>query len=123
MHYFFRFCACKRLFIRMRLLTLLFVSLVKKDELIDHFHYYKLTNKCKDDILFFIYVNLLEYECVHDIWISPVTHDDVKRCPWLRKLPNQDKYVCRIHDVKPEHCSAYPKSRQHAKETRCQGFD
>jgi Fe-S-cluster containining protein len=60
---------------------------------------------------------------IYDIWISPVTHDDVKRCPWLRKLPNQDKCICRIHDVKPEHCRAYPRSRKHAKETGCKGFD
>jgi len=62
-------------------------------------------------------------ECIYDIWISPVTHDDVKRCPWLRKLPNQDKYICRIHDVKPEHCRAYPRSRKHAMKTGCKGFE
>jgi hypothetical protein len=56
------------------------------------------------DILEWVDTIQLGNHCVHDIWISPVTHDDVKRCPWLRKLPNQDKYVCRIHDVKPEHC-------------------
>jgi Fe-S-cluster containining protein len=52
---------------------------------------------------------------VFDIWISPKTGEDVTRCPWLRKLPKQDKYICRIHDVKPEHCREYPKSRKHAK--------
>ena len=51
---------------------------------------------------------------VYDIWISPVTGEDVQRCPWLRKLPNKEKYICRIHDVKPEHCRAYPKSKKHA---------
>ena len=30
--------------------------------------------------------------------LAPVTGDDVKRCPWLRKLPDQDKYICRIHE-------------------------
>jgi Fe-S-cluster containining protein len=57
------------------------------------------------------------------LWISPAKGDDVKRCPWLRKLPNQDKYICRIHDVKPEHCRAYPKSRKHALKTGCRGFE
>jgi hypothetical protein len=58
----------------------------------------------RDDILEWVdTIQLGDDHCVHDIWISPVTHDDVKRCPWLRKLPNQDRYVCRIHDVKPEH--------------------
>lgn len=36
----------------------------------------------------------------------------------IRKLPNQ---YC-IHDLKPEHSRAYPKSREHALETGCQGF-
>jgi hypothetical protein len=59
---------------------------------------------------------------VFDIWISPVTGDDIKRCPWLRKLPNQDKYISRIHDDKPQHCREYPRSRRHAKKTGCRGF-
>ncbi len=75
------------------------------------------------DILEWVDTIQLGDHCIHDIWISPVTHDDVKRCPWLRKLPNQDKYVCRIHDMKPEHCRNYPKSREHALETGCPGFD
>ncbi len=59
---------------------------------------------------------------IHDIWIHP-KHGDVWRCPWLRKLPNKDKYICRIQDVKPEHCRNYPKSRKHAEETGCRGFE
>ncbi|MFT5499971.1 MAG: Fe-S-cluster containining protein, partial [Woeseiaceae bacterium] len=31
------------------------------------------------------------------IWISPVTGEQMLRCPWLRKLPKQDKYACRIY--------------------------
>ena len=75
------------------------------------------------DILAWVDTIQFGEHCVHDIWISPVTHDDVKRCPWLRKLPNQDKYICRIHDLKPEHCRNYPKSRQHAEDTGCPGLD
>ena len=60
---------------------------------------------------------------VYDIWINPVTVDDVQRCPWLRKLPKQDKYICRIHDLKSEHCRAYPRSRKHALKKGCKGFD
>jgi|GEM_PF-1985135 len=58
---------------------------------------------------------------VHDIWIHPQTGEDVSRCPWLRKLPRQEKYVCHIHDMKPEMCRNYPLSRQHAGETGCKG--
>ncbi len=60
---------------------------------------------------------------VYDIWISPVTGDDVSRCPWLRKLPKKNKYICRIHDVKPVHCREYPRSKKHATETGCRGFE
>jgi Fe-S-cluster containining protein len=59
---------------------------------------------------------------IYDIWISPITGDDVQRCPWLRKLPKKDKYICRIHDVKPRHCKEFPRSKKHAKETGCRGF-
>ena len=60
---------------------------------------------------------------IYDIWISPTTGEDVQRCPWLRKLPKKDKYICRIHEVKPQRCREYPRSRKHAKETGCWGFE
>lgn len=58
----------------------------------------------------------------YDIWISPKTHDWVYRCPWKRKLPNKDKYICRIHDVKPDLCREYPKDIDHAIRTGCKGI-
>jgi Fe-S-cluster containining protein len=30
------------------------------------------------------------------------------RCPWLRKLPNQEKYICRIYYDRPDDCKHYP---------------
>lgn len=42
------------------------------------------------------------------IWISPVTGKQMPRCPWLRKLPNQKKYVCRIYFDRPDDCRYYP---------------
>jgi len=59
---------------------------------------------------------------VYDIWVSPKTGDDVDRCPWLRKLPNKDKYICKINDIKPEHCRNYPQSKEHANKTGCRGI-
>jgi uncharacterized protein len=44
------------------------------------------------------------------IWISPVTGKQMIRCPWLRKLPNQNKYMCRIYFDRPEDCRHYPVS-------------
>ena len=68
-------------------------------------------------------IHLGEEHYIHDIWINPKIGDDVWRCPWLRKLPKQNKYICRIQDVKPEHCRKYPKSKEHAEETGCRGFE
>lgn len=42
------------------------------------------------------------------IWISPVTGKQMVRCPWLRKLPKQNKYICRIYYDRPEDCRHYP---------------
>ena len=30
------------------------------------------------------------------------------RCPWLRKLPNQSRYICRIYYDRPDDCKYYP---------------
>ncbi len=78
----------------------------------------------RDDILDWvdpIHVGGDQY--VYDIWLSPITGEDVTRCPWLRKLTNQNRYFCRIHKVKSEHCRAYPRSLKHAQKTGCRGFD
>ena len=78
----------------------------------------------RDDILEWVDpISVGGGQFVYDIWISPVTGDDVSRCPWLRKLPKKNKYICRIHDVKPLHCRKYPRSRKHAAETGCKGFE
>jgi Fe-S-cluster containining protein len=50
------------------------------------------------------------FEYVRDgkIWISPVTGKQMRRCPWLRKLPKQNKYICRIYHDRPDDCRHYP---------------
>ncbi len=81
-------------------------------------------SKGRHDILEWVdVIPLGDDEAVYDIWINPETGEDVARCPWLRKLPNKDKYICRIHDVKPAHCREYPHSQKHADETGCGGFE
>ena len=60
-----------------------------------------------------------------DLWISPITHEETIRCPWLRKQRGKNKYYCRIHDVKPEVCHNFPDDREHAKSythDKCQGL-
>jgi Fe-S-cluster containining protein len=58
-------------------------------------------------------------QAIADAWFNPRTGDEVKRCPWLRKLPHKNKYICRIHDVKPKHCRDYPTSNECAGEAGC----
>lgn len=78
----------------------------------------------RNDILAWVYpMTFSDGRVVSDIWISPTTHDDVDRCPWLRKLPGQNKYICRINDVKPGFCKKYPITKKHALEIGCEGFD
>jgi Fe-S-cluster containining protein len=42
------------------------------------------------------------------IWIDPNTGNQLERCPWLRQLPNQGKYVCEIYNDRPDDCKHYP---------------
>jgi Fe-S-cluster containining protein len=42
------------------------------------------------------------------IWINPDTDKQIERCPWLRQLPNQGKYVCDIYYDRPDDCKYYP---------------
>lgn len=40
--------------------------------------------------------------------MDPITGDQIKRCPWLRQLPDQGKYVCDIYYDRPDDCKHYP---------------
>jgi Fe-S-cluster containining protein len=62
----------------------------------------------REDILSWVVVMSSGGSPVYDVWVSPSTGEHVNRCPWLRKLPNEERYVCGIHDVKPKHCREYP---------------
>lgn len=42
------------------------------------------------------------------IWIDPVTGMQLKRCPWLRQLPDEEKYICDIYNDRPDDCKHYP---------------
>ncbi len=42
------------------------------------------------------------------IWVSPLSGETLDRCPWLRKLPGQPKYICDIYYDRPDDCKHYP---------------
>ena len=59
---------------------------------------------------------------VYRIWMKPGTREFAVTCPFLKKHPNENRWLCRIHDVKPRICRQYPVSRKHAVMTGCPGF-
>jgi len=52
--------------------------------------------------------DVFRYVSDGQIWVSPDTGEQMATCPWLRKLPNQDKYICRIYYDRPDECKHYP---------------
>jgi len=66
--------------------------------------------------------DIMQYidEVCPDLWVSPVTGEEMFRCPFLRKRPKQDKYNCRIHDVRPWVCRDYPVSIQQMLDDECE---
>ena len=62
-------------------------------------------------------------ETVYRIWMKPGTRAFAETCPFLNKIPHENKWICRIHDVKPRICREYPVSRKHAIMTGCPGFE
>ena len=60
----------------------------------------------------------------YDAWVSPVTHEDVYRCPFKRKIRNKDKYKCTIHEIKPDHCQIwFPSNEISAKKVKCKAWE
>ena len=56
------------------------------------------------------------------IWVEAATGKRVRQCPFLELLPAENRWICRIHDVKPRICREYPVSRKHGLMTGCPGF-
>ena len=56
------------------------------------------------------------------IWVEPGSTTLAKQCPFLEHLPAENRWVCRIHNVKPHICREYPVSRKHGTMTGCPGF-
>lgn len=50
------------------------------------------------------------YRYVSDgaIWVDPDTGVQLTLCPWLRELPDDNKYGCDIYHDRPDDCKYYP---------------
>lgn len=42
------------------------------------------------------------------IWIDPETGQHLGGCPWLKKEPGKELYICDIYFDRPEDCREYP---------------
>jgi Fe-S-cluster containining protein len=54
------------------------------------------------------------------IWMSPDTGKQLELCPWLRKLPNQNKYICDIYYDRPDDCKFYPVTIEQMVKDECE---
>jgi len=52
--------------------------------------------------------DIYEYVSEGKIWVNPNSGKQMERCPWLRQLPNQNKYTCDIYYDRPDDCQQYP---------------
>ncbi|MEH6588973.1 MAG: YkgJ family cysteine cluster protein [Halioglobus sp.] len=58
---------------------------------------------------------IAEYVVGGEIWMDPVSGEQLTRCPWLELLPGDTgagsvKYGCRIYHNRPQDCRHYPVS-------------
>lgn len=54
------------------------------------------------------------------IWVDPKTGEQIERCPWLRKEPNQEKYTCDIYYDRPDDCKFYPVTIEQMANDECE---
>ena len=55
-----------------------------------------------------------------DLWISPRTNEALGRCPFVRKVRNEDRYKCTIYETRPKACREYPIHVQHMAVVDCE---
>jgi len=44
----------------------------------------------------------------------------MEQCPWLRRVPNQEKYTCDIYFDRPDDCKFYPVTINQMIEDECE---
>jgi Fe-S-cluster containining protein len=82
------------------------------------------TDSGRDDILAWVHFRAIgNGDHAYEVWIDPITKEQVERCPWLEKLSDGAGYMCQIHDVKPSICRYFPASNKHAQDIGCLGLE
>ena len=51
---------------------------------------------------------------------DPDSGEQMERCPWLRQVPNQDRYTCDIYLDRPDDCKFYPVTIDQMVEDECE---
>ena len=54
------------------------------------------------------------------MWKDPDSGEQMERCPWLRQVPNQDRYTCDIYLDRPDDCKFYPVTIDQMVEDECE---
>jgi len=67
--------------------------------------------------------NISRYVSEGKIWINPATGKQMERCPWLKQLPNQEKYICDIYYDRPDDCKYYPVTIEQMIKDECEMLD
>ena len=52
--------------------------------------------------------DIADYVHAGEIWFDPTSGKQTLSCPWLQKIPGQDKYTCDIYFDRPDECKHYP---------------
>ncbi|HJN97307.1 MAG: zinc/iron-chelating domain-containing protein [Gammaproteobacteria bacterium] len=64
--------------------------------------------------------DLFSYVRDGNIWINPDTNKQLEGCPWLQRVPNQDKTTCAIYFDRPDDCKIYPATIAQMVEDGCE---
>lgn len=79
--------------------------------------------QARDDILKWVGATKgNDQEPIYQIWVIPGTNRFAEVCPFLKRGPTNQQWICAIQETKPEICRQYPFSRKHAIMTGCMGF-
>ena len=60
----------------------------------------------RTDILAFVCVMGPPDNPSADLWVDQNDNERL-RCPFVRKVPNQNRYLCRIYETRPQMCRDY----------------
>lgn len=67
--------------------------------------------------------NIAEYVFRGNIWMDPKTGQQLTVCPWLKKLPGEEKYACDIYFDRPDDCKLYPVTIEQMVADECEMLD